>query len=126
MTTENTQPQSVGSSGELGHVPKREIVEEALLHAGKCRSWAAKTFNDAPDHALCVGAGDALLYAAQLLDAQAWEISRLRAGHERYEVVRLMNVDAFRDAYVLNRRTGKPFDEIVAELAPFFGLSVKA
>jgi hypothetical protein len=54
------------------------------------------------------------------------EVERLRAGHDRYEVVRRMNVDAFRDAYVLNRRTGKPFDEIVADLGPFFGLTVRA
>lgn len=45
------------------------------------------------------------------------EIERLRAGHDRYELVRRMNVDAFRHAYVLNWRTGKPFDQIVDELA---------
>ena len=55
------------------------LQSEAILHAGKCRSWAAKTFNDAPDAALCVGAGDRLLYAAQLLDMQAREIQSLRA-----------------------------------------------
>ena len=59
-------------------------------------------------------------------EAAADEIVRLRAGHDRYEVVRRMNVDAFRDAYVLNRRTGKPFDEIVDNLAPFFGLRVRS
>jgi hypothetical protein len=48
-----------------------DLQAEALLHAGKCRTWAAKTFNDAPDAALCVGAGDRLLYAAQLLDLMA-------------------------------------------------------
>ncbi len=54
------------------------------------------------------------------------EIARLKAGHDRYEVVRRMNVQQFQAAYVLNRRTGKPFDEIVSDLAPFFGLRVRA
>ena len=48
-----------------------DLQSEAVLHAGKCRSWAAKTYNDPPDAALCVGAGDRLLYAAQLLDLMA-------------------------------------------------------
>ncbi|MGL4648071.1 MAG: hypothetical protein ACRC1H_01585 [Caldilineaceae bacterium] len=60
------------------------------------------------------------------LGALMLEVERMRAGHDRYEIVRRMNVDAFRDAYVLNRRTGKPFDEIVADLGPFFGLTVRA
>ena len=60
------------------------------------------------------------------LGALMLEVERLRAGHDRYEVVRRLDVQAFRDAYLLNRRTGKPFDEIVAELAPFFGLRIRA
>lgn len=76
QTPPQAQPQAVLSSAELGP----GLHSEALLHAAKCRSWAAKAFNDTPDAALCVEAGDRLLYAAQLLDAQAMEINRLRAG----------------------------------------------
>lgn len=72
-------------SAELG----TRLQSEALMHAAKCRSWAAKTFNETPDAALCVEAGDRLLYAAQLLDAQSLEIERLRAAvaaeRERWE-----------------------------------------
>jgi hypothetical protein len=60
------------------------------------------------------------------LGALMLEVERLRAGHDRYEVVRRMNVSAFQDAYVLNRRTGTPFDDIVAEQAHFYGLTVRA
>ena len=74
----NTENQTAGDGpAERGVRPA--LDSEALLHAAKCRTWAAKTFNDTPDAALCVEAGDRLLYAAQLLDAQALEINRLRA-----------------------------------------------
>jgi hypothetical protein len=52
----------------------------------------------------------------------AAEIARLSVGHRRYEVVRRMNVQAFKDAYNLCIKTGKPFDQIIDELAPFFGV----
>ena len=52
------------------------------------------------------------------------ECKTLRAGHDRYEVARRMSPAQWRDAWVLNQRTGKPFDEIVSDLAPFFGLRV--
>lgn len=75
----NTKTDNAGDGpAERGVRPA--LDSEALLHAAKCRTWAAKTFNDTPDAALCVEAGDRLLYAAQLLDAQALEINRLRAG----------------------------------------------
>lgn len=46
-------------------------------------------------------------------------VERLRIGYDRYETVRLLSVPQFQDAYVLNRRTGKPFDEIIDDLRPF-------
>lgn len=81
MSNETPRPAVAGPLEPT--VRPADLQSEALLHAGKCRSWAAKTFNDAPDAALCVGAGDRLLYAAQLLDAQAHEIERLRSALRR-------------------------------------------
>lgn len=40
-------------------------------------------------------------------------------GSDRYETVRRMNPQAFLDAYILNQRTGKPFDEVIDDLKPF-------
>lgn len=47
------------------------------------------------------------------------EIERLRIGHSRYETARRMDPRRWRDAWMLNLSTGKPFDEIIDELAPF-------
>lgn len=58
------------------------------------------------------------------LRAAARLIETLKVGHDRYETVRRMNVQQFQDAFVLNRRTGKPFDEIVDDLKPFLRLNV--
>ena len=40
-------------------------------------------------------------------------------GAKRYETLRRFNAQQFTDAFVLNRRTGKPFDEIVDDMRPF-------
>jgi hypothetical protein len=56
--------------------------------------------------------GAAMSQAAEALRA-------LRVGHDRYETVRLMKPGDFLNAFVLNTRTGKPFDEIVDDLRPF-------
>lgn len=55
------------------------------------------------------------------------EIARLetdlelaRIGARRYEVARRMNVQQWKDAFTLGIRTGKPFDEIIDELRPFY------
>ena len=60
-----------------------------------------------------------------LAASQAREIAKLQTGHDLYEVVRRMSVPHFRNTYVLNRTTGKPFDEIVASMAHEFGLTVR-
>jgi hypothetical protein len=46
-------------------------------------------------------------------------VARLQVGHDRYEVARRMNPAQWRDAWLLNIKTGKPFDEIVDDLRPF-------
>lgn len=56
---------------------------------------------------------------ADIFAALNSEIERLRIGHERYETVRQLNLAQFRAALELNRRTGKPFDEIIDDLRPF-------
>jgi len=48
------------------------------------------------------------------------ECDRLRIGHDRYEVARKLNVKQWRDALQLNMLTGKPFDQIIDELRPFY------
>ena len=55
----------------------------------------------------------------------AAEIATLQTSRDLYEVVRRMNVPQFWSVYVLNRDTGKPFDEIVAGMAHEFGLTVR-
>ena len=57
-------------------------------------------------------------------DAAA-EIAKLQTGHDLYEVVRRMNISNFISVYTANLCGGKPFDEIVAGMAPHFGLTVR-
>lgn len=47
------------------------------------------------------------------------ELAAARVDADRYKTVRYMNVSQFRDAFALNIRTGKPFDEIIDNLRPF-------
>jgi hypothetical protein len=61
-------------------------------------------------------AADALTAQAREIEALRADAERWRIGHDRYETVRLLSVPQFQDAYVLNRRTGKPFDEIIDDL----------
>lgn len=49
-----------------------------------------------------------------------------RADAERYEVVRCMTPRQFQDAWTLNLRTGKPFDEIIDDLRPFAAIAQRA
>ena len=60
-----------------------------------------------------------------LVASQGREVASLATGHDLYEVVRRMHVQQFIEVYVLNRNTGKPFDEIVAGMAHEFGLTVR-
>ena len=64
------------------------------------------------------GAAD-FLAAAVLLESLTARVAELEAAADRYETVRRLNVPQFRDAFVLNTRTGKPFDEIIDDLRPF-------
>lgn len=48
------------------------------------------------------------------------ECERLRVGHERYETARLMNPQQWANAWKINVSTGKPFDEIIDHLKPFY------
>ena len=47
------------------------------------------------------------------------ENAELRKGHERYETARRMSPQAWKDAWDLNIKTDKPFDEIIDELRAF-------
>ena len=48
------------------------------------------------------------------------QLAGLQQAAQRYETVRRMSPQAFADAWKLNISTGKPFDQIIDELAPFF------
>lgn len=52
-----------------------------------------------------------------------WQFNQLKANAERYAIVRQMNPRQFAAAWQLNISTGKPFDEIISDLAPFAGLN---
>jgi hypothetical protein len=81
----------------------------------RLRDWS-----DGPDTSyLCDEAADALEQQAAEIEALRADAERWRIGHDRYETVRLLSVPQFQDAYILNRRTGKPFDEIIDDLRPF-------
>ena len=48
------------------------------------------------------------------------QIERLKIGHDRYETARLMNPRMWSVAWEINVNTGKPFDEIIDNMRPFF------
>lgn len=50
------------------------------------------------------------------------ELEEARKKAALYEFARHMNVPQWQEALLLNLKTGKPFDQIVADLAPFHGL----
>jgi hypothetical protein len=64
--------------------------------------------------------------AADEIERLTAENERLRVGHDRYETVRLLHVPRFQTAWLLNRKTGKPFDEIIDDLKPFVRPTLKA
>lgn len=55
------------------------LISEALLHAGKCATYSAKLFNEAPADVSMVEAGDRLLRAAQLLNLLALAATKAEA-----------------------------------------------
>lgn len=63
------------------------------------------------------------LLAAAKEAADALEAMQLDAL--RYKTVRRMNAQAFAEAYKLNIATGKPFDEIIDNLQPFYDAAMK-
>lgn len=60
--------------------------------------------------------------AADELERLTRELEEARKKAALYEVARHMNVPQWQEALLLNLKTGKPFDQIVADLAPFYGL----
>ena len=58
--------------------------------------------------------------AAEEISRLRVEIERLRIGHDRYETARLMNPRMWSVAWEINVNTGKPFDEIIDNMRPFF------
>lgn len=48
------------------------------------------------------------------------KIERLQIGHNRYETARKMNSIQWDLAWKTNIKTGKPFDEIIDDMAVFF------
>ena len=48
------------------------------------------------------------------------QIDHLKIGHDRYETARLMNPRMWSVAWEINVNTGKPFDEIIDNMRPFF------
>ena len=54
---------------------------------------------------------------------KAWElVDSYKLGAKRYEIARRMNPRQWKDAWELNISTGKPFDQIIDELGPFYGI----
>jgi hypothetical protein len=51
-------------------------------------------------------------------------IEELKRGYIRYEIARKMNPSQWQAAWILNVQ-GKPFDEIIDEMAPYYGIKLK-
>jgi hypothetical protein len=65
--------------------------------------------------------GNPLFNSTDKLKAEL--LSRLEQGEKatkRYNLVRILKPKAFKDIYDLNLSTGKPFDEIIDGLMPFY------
>jgi hypothetical protein len=125
-TTEGTSATAVGGSAlseGLGPLPEPRTLSRGDADGAIQLGYTAEQMRA---YAMQERAAERTRLMDYVDKQAASEIERLRAGYDRYEVVRRMNVSAFQDAYVLNRRTGKPFDEIVAEQAHFYGLRVRA
>jgi hypothetical protein len=60
---------------------------------------------------------------AQIAETKVQDLTRklkeAQINAERYEIVRRMNPKQFADAWELNVRLGKPFDDIISDLKPF-------
>lgn len=56
----------------------------------------------------------------QRIEQLECELNDLRDKADLYEVVRRMNPKQFSDAWKLNTSWGKPFDEIIRDLKPFY------
>lgn len=54
------------------------------------------------------------------LECALAKLAKCERDAERYQIVRRMNAAQFADAFILNIRTGKPFDEIIDDLGPFY------
>ena len=80
----------------------------ATTHADDCWSWG-------PGHYKC---------AVRKIERLRPENARLRDDAARYAIARRMSPQQWADSWELNHRTGKPFDEIIDDLAPFFGAAV--
>ena len=56
----------------------------------------------------------------QVLAEFCAEFDEMKVGHERYETARRMTPRQWDDVWKLNIETGKPLDEIIDNLRPFY------
>jgi hypothetical protein len=109
---------------------------KATTHAEVCWSWGPAHYECAVAEIerlreqLRLSTVDQVNAEAEANDARA-EIEALRAERDalakdaaRYAIARRMSPQQWADAWELNHRTGKPFDEIIDDLAPFFDAAV--
>lgn len=87
--------------------------------------WEQKPGAESETTVLMSEAADAL--EAMQADAVLWRTrgEAMQADALRYNTVRRMNAQAFAEAYKLNIATGKPFDEIIDNLQPFYDAAMK-
>ncbi len=52
------------------------------------------------------------------------ELEGMRKKADRYEIIRRFNAPQFADVLKLNISTGKPFDEIIDDLGPFYRAAI--
>jgi hypothetical protein len=98
---------------------------DALAH----EIWAVAQL--APGEGIADGAARVEALLREALAALKAENEALRAERDalakdaaRYAIARRMSPQQWASAWELNHRTGKPFDEIIYDLAPFFGAAL--
>lgn len=114
-----TPPKTI-TTRMLGTGPAVEFVflTDAIAHGEAMAAWGAAQ-EQAKLHAEIAGMPFEPNDWVVLHKEIHAQMAQYHKGHERYETARRMSPHQWKDAWLLNRNTGKPFDEIIDDLRPF-------
>lgn len=108
------------SEGEMG-IPEPEqnggnVYRPHRLMVSSAEFWRCRHGSTGIQNAEFIGCNECATDEIEKLRA---ENQRLSLGNRRYEEMRKWSPAVFINAWKLSQQTGKPFDEIVDQLAPF-------